>query len=98
MKFDYDKRQALLYFAREYRMSLATAFFDMVLWSKYGVDRFSSARVVLSPFLFRYLLKRDLVRIGISAAAYYTSHFDIDTSLHGFAYRVEFPSGQMTLF
>ena len=98
MRFDYDKRQALLYLAREYRMSLATAFFDMVVWSKYGITKFSSARVVLSPFLFRYMLKRDLVRIGVSAASYYTSHFDIDTSLHGFAYRVEFPSAQLSLF
>lgn len=98
MRFDYEKRLALLYFAREYQMSLASAFLDLVVWSKYGTGRYSSARVVLSPFLFRYLLKRDLVRLGVGAAAFYTSHFDVDLSLRGFCYRVEFPSGQMSLF
>lgn len=98
MRFDYDRRLALLYFASKHQMSLASAFLDLVLWSKYGAESFSSARVVLSPFLFRFMLLKDYRRYDLSAFDFYSSHFEIDLSLRGFAYRIDFPSGQLSLF
>ena len=98
MTFNYEKRQSLVYLARHYRMSLASAFLDMVLWSKYDPSRYGMAIIIVSPHLFRYLLARDLPLGGSSVAQFYVSRFSVDDSLRGFAYRVEFPSAQLRLF
>lgn len=98
MKFDYDDRLLLLSSASSRSLSLATVFLDRVLFSRYPLERILSARVVLSPFLFRFMLIRDYGRYGLSAFTFYTSRFFVDTGLRAFSYRVEFESSQLSLF
>jgi len=98
MILSFEQRHILLDSARDRSLSLATVFLDRVLFSRYPVERVGSASVVLSPLLFRFMLIRDYGRYGSSAFSFYTAHFAVDTSLRAFSYRVEFPSGQMTLF
>ena len=98
MILSYEQRNILLDSARQNRLGLATVFLDRVLFSRYPMESALSARVTLSPFLFRFMLIRDYGRYGLSAFSFYTSHFDVDICLRAFSYRVDFPSGQMTLF
>ena len=98
MILSFEQRHVLLDMSRDRSLSLATVFLDRVLFSRYPIERVASARVVLSPFLFRFMLARDYGRYGLSVFSFYTSHFSVDTSLRAFSYRVEFPSGQMSLF
>ena len=98
MILSFEGRHILLDSARDRSLSLATVFLDRVLFSRYPVERVGFARVVLSPFLFRFMLIRDYGRYGLPVFAFYTSRFSVDTRLRAFSYRVEFPSGQMTLF
>ena len=98
MRLSFEQRHILLDSARDRGLSLATVFLDRVLFSRYPMESVLSARVTLSPLLFRFMLIRDYGRYGSSAFAFYTAHFAVDTSLRAFSYRIEFPSSQLSLF
>ena len=98
MIVSYEDRLSLISSASICRLSLATVFLDRVLFSSYPVGRVYSARVVLSPFLFRFMLLKDYRRYGLSAFDFYSSRFSVDTGLRAFAYRVEFLDTQLSLF
>lgn len=98
MLISFEQRHLLLDSSRDRGLSLATVFLDRVLFSKYHYSRITSARVVLSPLLFDFLIVRDYVRYGMPVFSFYASHFVVDKGLRAFAYRVEFVDTQLSLF
>ena len=99
MNFDYDHRLALLDLSSISHISLAAAFLDTVFWSKYSKHTWFSSTIYLSPFLFRFLIRRDFWKYGSSVISFYSSHFEVDLALRGFSYRIEINKGlQMSLF
>ena len=89
MNFDYDHRLALLDLSGISHISLAATFLDTVFWSKYHKYTWFSSTIYLSPFLFRFLIRRDFWKYGSSVISFYSSHFEVDLSLRGFSYRIE---------